>query len=532
MKTQVVMAATSLATSAAAAQQNVLPLPPMGFNNWARFMTNINESIFVDAAEAMSKNGLLKAGYDRLNLDDAWSTMERAKNGSMVWDTAKFPKGLPWLTQFMKSKGFIPGIYTDAGNLSCGGYPGALDHEAIDLKDFQDWGFEYLKMDGCNLPDDSEATYREVYSRWPKVISEASRPMVFSDSAPAYFSNQKNLTDWYSVMVWAAEYGQLARHSADVATYPKGNGWRSIMFNYGQNVRLARFQKPGFFNDPDFLIPDHPSFTMDEKKTQFALWCSLSAPLLLSADIPSLSKDIIDFLTNKDLIAVNQDKLIEQSTLVSQDGTWDVLTKNLENGDRLLTILNRGASAADLKVSWERIGFSTKALGNSNIQIKDLWTGKTSKVAASAGGITASKVPSHGTAVFRISKTASPVTATGMIFNTNTLKCLTDDKSGKVTWAACNAADAQVWAVRADGHINSLLRPDECIVDAKGKILSRHSGCRSDSWTYKISGNVINNVSGKCLTEGTDGSATAESCGYLLNEQVVALPVGVKVVEK
>ncbi|KAK2608872.1 hypothetical protein QQS21_002585 [Conoideocrella luteorostrata] len=529
MKNQVVMAAAGLASSAAA-QQNVLPLPPMGFNNWARFMTNINESIFVDAADSMSKNGLLSAGYNRLNLDDAWSTKERAKNGSMVWDPVKFPKGLPWLTSYMRSKGFIPGIYTDAGNLSCGGYPGALNHEAVDVKDFQNWGFDYLKMDGCNLPDDSEATYHEVYSRWPKAIAASGKPMAFSDSAPAYFSGAKNLTDWYAVMVWAAEYGQLARHSADVVTYPKGNGWSSIMYNYGQNVRLARFQKPGFFNDPDFLIPDHPSLSMDEKKSQFALWSSLSAPLLLSAHIPSLSKDIINFLTNKDIIAVNQDKLIEQATLVSQDGSWDVLTKNLANGDRLLTVLNRGAAPANIKVSWERIGLSPKALGKSTIQVKDLWTGKISKVAATDGGISVSQVPSHGTAVFRISKTPSPVTPTGMIFNTLSLKCLTDDKSGKVTWAKCNAADAQVWAVRADGHINSLLRPDECIVDAKGKILSRHSGCHSDAWTYKISGDLVNGVSGMCLTEATDGTATAESCGYLLNEQVVALPVGVKVV--
>jgi alpha-galactosidase len=533
MKAQVIMAATGLASSTAS-QSTVLPLPPMGFNNWARFMTNINESIFVDAAEAMSSNGLLGAGYNRLNLDDAWSTMERADNGSMVWDAVKFPRGLPWLTRHLKSKGFIPGIYTDAGNLSCGGYPGALGHEAIDLRDFQAWGFEYLKMDGCNLPDDTEATYHAVYGRWRRVLAEAARPMIFSDSAPAYFSDQKNLTDWYATMAWAAEYGQLARHSADVATYPAGDGWRSIMFNYGQNVRLARFQRPGFFNDPDFLIPDHPSLSMDEKRTHFALWCSLSAPLLLSADIPSLSGDVVAYLANEHLIAVNQDRLVQQATLVSQDGTWDVLTRNLDNGDRLLTVLNRGPVPADMTVSWERIGFSPTALGSSSssINIRDLWTGQASGVAASAGGITASKVPSHGTAVFRIGKTASPVTATGTIFNTNTLRCLTDNQSGKVTWSACDAASAQVWAVRADGHVNSLLRPDECIVDAEGTVLSRHSGCHSDPWTYTVSGNLVNTVSGKCLTEGADGSATVESCGHLLNEQVVALPAGVEVVEK
>ena len=531
MKNQAVLAA-GLMASGTAAGRNLLPLPPMGFNNWARFMTNINESIFVDAAEAMASNGLLAAGYNRLHLDDAWSTKNRTANGSMEWDAKKFPHGLPWLTKYMKSKGFIPGIYTDAGTLSCGGYPGALDHEQQDLDTFLDWGFEYLKMDGCNLPDssDDEAEYHTVYGKWHEVLEASERPMIFSDSAPAYFSGTKNNTDWYKVMGWVAQYGQLARHSADIVTYPGGPAWDSIMYNYGEEVLLARYQQQGYINDPDFLITDNPTLSLDEKKSHFALWSSFSAPLLLSVNTPSLSKEEIAILTNKDLIAVNQDKLIQQATLVSQDGTWDVLTKSLSNGDRLLTVLNRGNDTADLKVSLERIGLSSKALRRTDsLSVKDLWTGKTTKVKVSDGGITASKVPSHGTAVFRIAKSASPVTPTGMIFNTQSLKCLTDDKSGKVTWAKCAASDAQVWNVRSDGHINSLLRPDECIVDAKGKILSRHSGCHTDAWTHHISGNLINGVSKKCLTEEADGSATTMACESFGIDQVFGLPVGVAI---
>ncbi|KZZ92991.1 alpha-N-acetylgalactosaminidase [Moelleriella libera RCEF 2490] len=530
MKTQWALTTACLAAQAmAAGQLDPLPLPPMGFNNWARFMTNINESIFVDAADAMAKNGLLAAGYNRLNLDDAWSTMSRAANGSMVCDAVKFPRGLPWLTKYMRSKGFVPGIYTDAGKLSCGGYPGALDHEKIDTRDFQAWGFEYLKMDGCNLPDDTEAKYHEIYSRWPRAIAASGKPLVFSNSAPAYFFDPDNLTDWYAVMGWAAEYGQLARHSADVATYPDGDGWSSIMYNYGVHVRLARFQRPGFFNDPDFLITDHPSLSFEEKKSHFALWCSFSAPLLLSVDIPSLSQDDLAFLRNKDLIAVNQDRLVEQATLVSRDDRWEVLTKSLENGDRLLTVLNRGAVTGTLKVPWDRIGLSSKAFGTASVRVKNLWTGNVRNVAIADGGIIASQVPSHGTAVFRITKSKSPVIPRGMVFNTLTLSCLTDQASGKVIWSECNASDAQVWAVNANGRVSSLLRPDACIVDDDGKIISHQDGCEKTSWVYKVSGNLISSVSGRCLTESANGTAAGVSCGHLLNEQVLALPVGVKV---
>ncbi|KAK9439790.1 alpha-N-acetylgalactosaminidase [Metarhizium brunneum] len=533
MKAQAVMAATGLASSAAASSINILPTPPMGFNNWARFMTNINESIFIDAGVAMSNNGLRTAGYNRLNLDDAWSLLQRDANGSMVADPAKFPSSLPWLTDWMRSNGFKAGIYTDAGSLSCGGYPGALNHEKRDLQDFLRWGFDYLKMDGCNLPNDEEETYHETYSRWASLLSYPKDiAMVFSNSAPAYFSNQKNLTNWYRAMGWASDYGQLARHSADIVTYPNGNGWKSIMFNYGQNLRLARFQRPGFFNDPDFLIPDHPSLTMQEKKSQFALWCSMSSPLLISADIPSLPKETIDFLTNPGLIAVDQDKLAQQATLVSRNATWDVLTRTLANGDRLLTILNRGDSAASVHIPLERAGIDFGAIGDGNVTVQDLWTGRVTYILPGAAPLTIENIPAHGTAVYRL-QSISPITPTGAIFNTNSLKCLTDSPSGNVTWDACQGSDAQVWAVhKEDGRVSSLLRPKDCIVPVDG-VVKTTSGCvnhHTNPWTYKSSGNLVDNKSGNCLTENIDGTAIAEGCGYLLNQQVLALPAGVPVI--
>lgn len=533
-----VSAAGLIGTASAGPNPNILPLPPMGFNNWARYMTDINETIFVDAANVMSRNGLLKAGYNRLNLDDAWSKLTRAANGSMEWDPVKFPKGLPWLTSFIKSKGFIPGIYSDSGTLSCGGYPGTLGYEELDLKTFSGWGFEYLKLDGCNVPGGSEADYYSIYyGRWRKLLQNFPKPIIFSDSAPAYFAGSNNLTDWYTVMGWASDMGQLARHSTDIVVYPGASGWDSILVNYGFNVRLSRYQRPGYFNDPDFLIVDHPGLTMDEKKSHFALWCSFSAPLIISADMPALSAEEVKYLTNKDLIAVDQDALVQQATLVSQDATWDVLTKSLANNDRLVIILNRGNTAGDLNVSWARLGIRTARIDpKTELNVKDLWTGAASKIKISAAGVTAKAVPSHGTAVFRISGhmggSEHPIVApTGQIFNTFSLKCLTDNKSGKVTWAKCDASDVQIWVFRDDGHINSLLRPDECIVDAGGHILSRHSGCHTDAWQHFSSGNVVNNNSGKCLTENADGSATTNFCEYSTNDQVFALPAGVKITD-
>lgn len=525
------------------------PLPPMGFNNWARYMEGLNESLFVETAEAMVNRGLLTAGYNRLNLDDAWSLKERLPNGSMAVDAAKFPRGLPWLTDFMKSKGFIPGIYTDAGLKSCAGYPGAYGYEEIDAHDFVNWGFEYLKLDGCNMPDTTEATYKRVYGKWHDILSSMwPNQMIFSESAPAYFAEASNLTSWYAVMEWVPQYGQLARHSRDTLVWNSTNywpditGWDSVMFNYGQEVRLARFQRPGYFNDPDFLNVDHFDYTLTEKKSHFSLWCSLSAPLILSTDLLNITDAEVEYLTNRDLIAVDQDPLVQQATLVSQDGTWDVLTKSLYNGDRLLTVLNRGNASADIEVSWARIGIFPDELPTpSSINVKDLWTNQTTSVSLGAGGVQASAVPSHGTAVFRLSNPSAGngirTIPTGLIFNTYSLHCLTDSSSGPVTWANCSGTDAQAWRVKPDGHISSLLSPKKCLtVGTKGQLASQESGCavgKENRWDYIVSGNLINGASGLCLTEdqavavGGNTTATVASCGYLTNEQVVALPGGV-----
>lgn len=525
------------------------PLPPMGFNNWARYMGGLNESLFVHTAEAMVSKGLLAAGYNRLNLDDEWSLMSRSANGSMQWDPEKFPHGLPWLTDFLKSKGFIPGIYTDAGNLSCAGYPGALGYEKLDAETFVGWGFEYLKLDGCNIPDTTEETYRQVYGNWHDILSSMwPNQMVFSESAPAYFAEAANLTDWYAVMTWVPQYGQLARHSRDTLVWNSTNywpditGWDSVLFNYGQEVRLARFQKPGYVNDPDFLNVDHFDYTLDEKRSHFALWCSLSAPLILSTDVLNMTDAEVEYLTNRELIAVDQDPLVQQATLVSQDGTWDVLTKSLYNGDRLVTVLNRGNISADLDVAWARIGIFPEELPTPpTINVRDLWAGETTSVSLGEKGITATAIPSHGTGIFRLSNpTPGDIIRTyptGAIFNTYSLHCLTDSPSGTVAWYNCTAADTQIWKIGPNGQINSLANPNSNIItDSKGEVTSKSSSSalgKQGSWDYFISGNLVQTSSGLCLTEDqsvSEGSvATVTDCGYLTNEQVIALPVGVAV---
>jgi alpha-galactosidase len=135
MRSQTLLTAAA-AVAIAEASKAVLPTPPMGFNNWARFECDLNETLFTQTADAMASSGLLAAGYDHINLDDCWMQKSRTANGTLLWDTEKFPQGLPWLGRYFKEKGFHFGIYQDAGTNTYGGYPGSLGFEQIDADTF------------------------------------------------------------------------------------------------------------------------------------------------------------------------------------------------------------------------------------------------------------------------------------------------------------------------------------------------------------------------------------------------------------
>jgi alpha-galactosidase len=515
------------------------PKPPMGFNNWARFMCNLNETLFVKTADAMESKGLLQAGYNRLNLDDCWMQTSRGNDGSLQWNTTLFPNGIPWLMKNVTSRGFHLGIYGDIGFQTCGGYPGSQGYEELDAKTFSSWNISYLKLDGCNVTMKAGQTLQEAHKRlyglWHTVLSNLTRKIMFSESAPAYFSGasadfdpQTNKTEWHRVMEWVPLYGELARHSVDIAVYGLYNSsdyWKSIMKNYAFQVQLARYQRPGFYNDPDFLIPDYPWLTLDEKRSHFALWASFSAPLIVSANIQDLSTEEVAYLTNKDIIDIDQDPLGLQATLVSQDGTFDVLTKGLYNGDRLLTVLNRGNTSARTLFKVERMGLQK----NWTYTVKDLWTGSVTNV-TDAMDI---NLRPHATAIYRVSNVQRTLAA-GMIFNTASSKCLTASTAPAFTFSNCISSDFQVWEV-SKGSIRPLSAPTKCMTAGKTAgerrpvLLSCDRGNPDQQWTYHISGNLKNVATKQCLVESHSGVSVA-TCGDHVDNQVLGLPSGVDVV--
>ncbi|KAF9883649.1 hypothetical protein FE257_003083 [Aspergillus nanangensis] len=536
----------------------------MGFNPWSRYQCSPDETLFLTTATTMLSTGLLTAGYTRLNLDDCWTTHERAPNGSLQWDSGKFPHGIPWLAEFVKSQGIELGIYADAGNATCGGFPGSEGWEEVDAGVFGEWGVGYVKVDGCNLFASEEVgtleeVYRRVYGRWSEVLrgdvdpdpdsTEGRRSrskkkekkkekgmMIFSQSAPAYFFNSSpNHTTWYTILEWVRQTGELARHSTDILVYADqdqsspSKAWTSIMHNYHTNTLLARYQAPGFYNDPDFLIPDHPGLTLAEKRTQFTLWASFSAPLIISADLPALvGTEEMQFLLNSEVIAVDQDVLAQQATLASRDAEVDVLTRSLVDGRRVVTVLNRGADRVRRAIPLEWLGLH---LG-CKFRVRDLWTGVEQ---GDVRGVLVVEVASHATEMYTLMPEGDehgdcPVESTGIVLHAASEGCLTGGSAiSGVKIETCRATADQIWQVSRLGELRPLAASGLCLTGEAGKAsLRRCSGGEDQRWSYAISGNLQNEFTGSCLTE-SEGESEMKPCVRAADSQVFALPAATAV---
>jgi hypothetical protein len=168
--------------------------PPMGWLSWERFGCNtdcqsfpdscISENLYAEMADRIVELGLDKVGYRFVNIDDCWSTRERAKDGIIREDPSRFPRGMRWLSKYIHNKGLKFGLYTDIGTKTCAGYPGlAGGHMQSDIEKFVEWEIDSLKVDGCYADVDSLGF---LYSSLSQVLNETTRPILFSCSWPAY----------------------------------------------------------------------------------------------------------------------------------------------------------------------------------------------------------------------------------------------------------------------------------------------------------------------------------------------------------
>lgn len=371
--------------------------PPMGFNDWANYECDIDQQLFTSTADALVTKGLAKLGYRDVNIDDCWMQPTRDAQGDLVADPTLFPQGMKWLGDYLHARGLKFGIYEDAGYETCQGKPGMYGHFQQDADTFASWGVDYLKLDYCNqptdqFPGDSPGQVGQlVYTQASQALRATGRPIVFSESTPAYFCCSGG--DFDQVMSWIASEGNLWRYGSDIS-----DSWSSVMTNYEEDntPNLASYAGPGHWNDADMLEVGNPGLSLTEQQSQFTLWSELASPLLISTDVPNLSPQALAILSNKDIIAVDQDSLGRQGTIVASSADYDVLDKPLAGGDHAVVLFNKGDTARTISADPATLGLP-KAAG---YQLRNLVT----KQVTDTTGTVAASVPPHGTVIYRVSR--------------------------------------------------------------------------------------------------------------------------------
>ena len=364
--------------------------PPMGWNSWNKFGCNVSDAMIRQMADAMVKSGMKDAGYQYVVIDDCWQ-VSRDAAGNIVADAQRFPSGIKALADYVHSAGLKFGIYSDAGSKTCAGRPGGLGHEYQDAIQYAAWGVDYLKYDWCSTTtQDARASYANIRA----ALDAAGRPIVLS------------ICEWGKAKpwLWGAEVGgNLWRTTGDIQDRWEGKKeWKpGECCSYGvvaivdEEAEIYSYAGPGHWNDPDMLEVGNGGMTDLEYRSHFSLWAILAAPLIAGNDLRDMRPEIRDILTNREVIAVNQDRLGRQARRVSKDGDREVWSKQLQDGSRAVLLFNRGAAEQNVTVKWAEIGYPDHVSAN----VRDLWQHKD---VGKVTGTFAAMVPSHGVVMLTV----------------------------------------------------------------------------------------------------------------------------------
>lgn len=313
--------------------------PPMGWNSWNTFGNRIDEALIKQTAEIMVEKGYRDAGYTYLIIDDCWALKERDGQGRLVPDPEKFPHGMKAVADYVHEKGLKFGMYSCAGILTCAGYPSSYDHEFQDAQQFADWGVDYLKYDFCNFPENADCQNR--YHMMSMALKATGREILFAAC------NWGKEDSWN----WMRSIGaHTYRSTGDIF-----DNFRSFMGIFQSQLEHLCQSGPYCFNDMDMLtvgmfnqgnVAIGKPCTEGEYRMQFSLWCLAGVPLIMGADIRSLSPEMEKLLLNPALIAIDQDAecrppylLGKRSVAVPEEDTENAVEPLRMVKDKLYTFI-------------------------------------------------------------------------------------------------------------------------------------------------------------------------------------------------
>jgi alpha-galactosidase len=352
--------------------------PPMGWNSWNKFAGRVDDATVRSIADAMASNGMKEAGYRYINIDDTWEAGRDAQGN--IQTNKKFPD-MKALADYVHRKGLKLGIYSSPGPNTCAGYEGSYGHEEQDAHTYAAWGIDYLKYDWCGartLYTDQEMP--AIYQKMGDALRAQKRPIVYS------LCQYGRLDVWK----WGADVGgNLWRTTGDIS-----DRWESMTrIGFGQND-LAPWARPGHWNDPDMLEIGNGGMSEDEYKTHMSLWAILAAPLLSGNDLRNMTPAILNILTNREVIAVDQDKEGKQGTRVWKSGDQEMWARSLSGNATALAVFNRATDPAKVMVRWGELSMS-------GTRLRDLWLHQDIPWPGSEYALT---VPGHGVVMLRVTK--------------------------------------------------------------------------------------------------------------------------------
>lgn len=343
MKTFIILTTLALLFITVLSLKNGVGLTPaMGWNSWNHFACNISETVIRQTADKLVSSGLKDLGYNYVNIDDCWQISRDSNSNKIIPDSKNFPSGIKNLSDYIHSLGLKFGLYSDAGFYTCQGRPGSLGHEEIDAQTYAEWGVDYLKYDNCFNDGSSGKTKR--YPSMRDALNKTGRPIFFS------------ICEWGTEKPWewGKETGNSWRTTGDIS-----DNWHSFISILDQQAELGKYSEIGGWNDPDMLEVGNGGMTQNEYQAQFALWAVLKAPLILGNDINNITDDIMKIISNKAIIAVNQDADGNPGYRASKDGDKEVWASKLQGNNWVAVLFNRGTSNTTVRTNFTDLGFTS-----------------------------------------------------------------------------------------------------------------------------------------------------------------------------
>ena len=190
---------------------------------------------------------------------------------------------------------------------------------------------------------------------------------------------------------WTPPTSTSFRVSDDIA-----DGWANVVRIMNENLHVTTLHRsagPGQWSDMDMLEVGNDAFTADEQKSHFALWAMSKSTLMIGTNVPDMSDETLQILSNKGLLAINQDDLGEPIRLVQRySRQYDLYAGPLAGGDMAVFALDSSNASSTLAVDFERLGVASA-------DVEDLWTGEKKTLATSYSA----SVPAHGNLALRLS---------------------------------------------------------------------------------------------------------------------------------